>query len=38
MRFKLLADGLDAAGWNARRIEKVLGGNLMRIYSDVWGA
>jgi hypothetical protein len=20
------------------RIEKVLGGNLMRLYSDVWGA
>lgn len=38
MRFKLLADGLDAAGWSAMRIEKVLGGNLMRLYSDVWGA
>jgi membrane dipeptidase len=38
MRFKLLADGLAAQGWNAAQIEKVLGGNLMRLYQEVWGA
>jgi len=38
MRFRLLAVGLAAAGWNARQIEKVLGGNLMRLYAETWGA
>jgi len=36
LRFRLLADGLAAAGWTARRIEKVLGENLLRLYGDVW--
>lgn len=38
MRFRMLADGLAAAGWTAARIDKVLGGNLMRLYSESWGA
>jgi membrane dipeptidase len=38
MRFKLLADGLARAGWNAAQIEKVIGGNLMRLYAETWGA
>jgi membrane dipeptidase len=38
MRFHHLADGLARAGWNSRRIEKVLGGNLLRLYGEVWGA
>ncbi len=37
MRFRTLADGLAGAGWPARRIEKVLGGNLLRLYGEVWG-
>jgi membrane dipeptidase len=36
MRFKLLADGLAAEGWTAARIEKVLGGNLLRLYAETW--
>lgn len=38
LRFHHLADGLARAGWNSRRIEKVLGGNLLRLYGEVWGA
>jgi membrane dipeptidase len=37
MRFRLLADGLAAEGWNPSKIEKVLGGNLMRLYAETWG-
>lgn len=37
MRFRRLADGLAADGWTSAQIEKVLGGNLMRLYADVWG-
>jgi membrane dipeptidase len=38
MRFKLLADGLKAAGWSAGQINKALGGNLMRLYAEIWDA
>lgn len=38
MRFRHLADGLARAGWSSGRIEKVLGGNLLRLYREVWGA
>ncbi|MBS0504265.1 MAG: membrane dipeptidase [Proteobacteria bacterium] len=37
MRFRMLADGLARAGWSSARIDKVLGGNLMRLYGEVWG-
>lgn len=37
MRFRMLADGLAQAGWSAARIDKILGGNLMRLYSETWG-
>ena len=30
-------NGLTAAGWSSARIEKILGANLMRLYSDAWG-
>jgi membrane dipeptidase len=36
MRFRKLADGLAAKGWSAARIDKVLGGNLMRLYAETW--
>jgi membrane dipeptidase len=26
------------AGWSTRKIEKVIGGNWMRVFKDVWGA
>ncbi len=35
-RFRRLAEGLDQARWSTRRIEKVLGANLMRVYADGW--
>ena len=38
MRFRMLADDLAARGWPAARIEKLLGGNLMRLYREAWGA
>ncbi len=37
MRFRMLADDLARAGWPAARIEKILGGNLLRLYGEVWG-
>jgi len=37
-RFKLLADDLSRRGWASGRIEKILGQNFMRLFSDVWGA
>ncbi len=38
MRFRLLSDALERAGWQGARIDKVLGGNLLRLYGEVWGA
>lgn len=37
LRFRLLADALEKDGWSASRIEKVLGGNLLRLYGESWG-
>ena len=36
LRFRMLADGLAKAGWSSARIDKVLGGNLMRLYGEAW--
>lgn len=36
-RFLKLAEDLDARGWSARRIEKLLGANFARVYAEVWG-
>jgi membrane dipeptidase len=36
-RFQALASDLAKRGWNQARLEKLLGGNLMRLYADVWG-
>lgn len=38
LRYHHLADGLARAGWNSKRIEKILGGNLLRLYGEAWGA
>jgi membrane dipeptidase len=35
-RFTRLADGLSRDGWNSGAIEKALGGNLLRLYRDIW--
>ena len=37
MRFRMLSDALGKAGWPAARVDKVLGGNLLRLYGEVWG-
>lgn len=37
LRFRLLADALAKDGWPASRIDKVLGGNLLRLYGESWG-
>jgi membrane dipeptidase len=29
---------MERAGWNASRIEKVLGRNWLRVFREVWGA
>jgi membrane dipeptidase len=36
-RFELLANDLQARGHSSRRIEKILGGNFARLFTDVWG-
>lgn len=36
-RFQALADDLAKAGWKQTQLEKLLGGNLMRLYADAWG-
>jgi membrane dipeptidase len=35
-RFKVLADDLSHRGWSSGRIEKILGGNFARVFTDVW--
>lgn len=37
MRLRMLADDLSSRGWKAARIEKILGGNLMRLWGETWG-
>lgn len=37
-QFQHLAGLLTARGHSQTRIDKILGGNLMRLYKDVWGA
>ncbi|HEY6927239.1 MAG TPA: membrane dipeptidase [Steroidobacteraceae bacterium] len=36
-RYRHLADDLAARGWSAGRIEKVLGLNFSRVFTEVWG-
>lgn len=38
LRFEHLGSDLSGRGWSSTRIEKVLGGNFMRLYGDVWPA
>ncbi|MFC3711357.1 dipeptidase [Sphingoaurantiacus capsulatus] len=37
LRFRMFADALSKHGWPAARIDKVLGGNLLRLYGEAWG-
>jgi membrane dipeptidase len=37
-RFKHLADDLMRRGWTGGRVEKLLGGNFARLFTEVWDA
>jgi len=37
LRFHMLASDLKAHGWSAARIDKILGGNWLRLWEEVWG-
>lgn len=37
-RYASLASDLAARGWKAARIDKLLGGNFVRLFGEVWGA
>jgi membrane dipeptidase len=37
-RYERLASDLSRRGWSSTRTEKVLGGNFMRLFGDVWPA
>ncbi|HEX8222992.1 MAG TPA: membrane dipeptidase [Allosphingosinicella sp.] len=37
-RYASLAADLKARGWSSARIDKLLGGNFVRLWSEVWGA
>jgi len=36
--FPNLTTAMEKAGWRERRIERVIGGNWLRVFGDVWGA
>jgi membrane dipeptidase len=36
-KFERLAGALAKRGWTSRQVEKLLGGNLVRLYASVWG-
>lgn len=36
-RFLTLANDLTDRGWSAKRVEKILGANFMRLFTEVWG-
>jgi len=38
LRFRMLASDLKARGWPAARVDKILGGNWLRFWEEVWGA
>ena len=36
-RFFTLANDLTDRGWSAKRVEKILGANFVRLFGEVWG-
>lgn len=36
-RYRRLADELAKRGWSQTRLEKLFGGNFLRVYKDAWG-
>nr|WP_294847064.1 membrane dipeptidase [uncultured Sphingomonas sp.] len=37
-RYRRLARDLEKRGWTSSRLEKLFGGNFLRVYKDAWGA
>jgi len=37
-RYRRLADDLAHRGWSTTRLEKLFGGNFLRVYREAWGA
>jgi membrane dipeptidase len=37
-RYRRLGDALARRGWSAARLEKLFGGNFLRVYREAWGA
>lgn len=37
-KLERLATDLQKRGWSAAQVEKLLGGNLMRLYAETWGS
>jgi len=38
LRYEHLGSDLSRRGWSSTRIDKVLGGNFLRLYGEVWPA
>ena len=36
-RYRRVADALQKRGWSGARLEKLMGGNFLRVYRDAWG-
>jgi membrane dipeptidase len=36
-RYRRFADDLGKRGWSQARLEKLIGGNFLRVYKDAWG-
>ena len=36
-RYRLVADDLAKRGWSQARLEKLMGGNFLRVYKEAWG-
>jgi membrane dipeptidase len=36
-RYRRLASDLAKRGWSAARLEKLFGGNFLRVYGEAWG-
>lgn len=36
-RYRRMADALGRRGWSPARLEKLFGGNFLRVYRDAWG-
>ena len=37
-RYRRFANDLQKRGWSEARLEKLMGGNFLRVYKDAWGA